>query len=55
MITKHYMGLPAAGVLPAPARAMLVKASQIKDEKERARAIDEATAKIKQQYPHYFK
>ena len=54
-MTLTYQQLPPCTLLPLAARMQLVKASEIKNDKERAKAIDDAVARLKITYPQYWR
>ena len=54
-MTLTYQQLPPCALLPLAARMQLVKASEILDDKERAKAIDDAVARLKINYPDYWR
>ena len=54
-MTLTYQQLPPCTLLPFAARMQLVKASEILDDKERAKAIDETVARLKINYPEYWR
>lgn len=53
MTTFH--SLEPCTLLPVHAREKLIKASEIKDDRERAKAIDDVTKRIKANHPQYFR
>lgn len=55
MTVTPYHLLPPCTLLPLAARQQLIKASEIKDEKHRARAIDDTVARLKINYPQYWR
>lgn len=54
-MTLKYQQLPPCALLPLAARQQLIKAREILDDKERAKAIDETVARLKINYPDYWR
>jgi hypothetical protein len=50
-----YSILPPSTLLPLAPRTMLIRASEIKDDREREIAINDVTKSIKANYPQFFR